>query len=74
MTSLSPYLSIKEVAEILAVSESTIRSMIRAKELPAIRTGPTKRTVRIARSDFEAYLAHARTVPTASGDSGVMSS
>lgn len=51
------YLSIKAVAELLSVSPSTVRNMIRRRQLPAVRTGAAQRTLRVAESDLEAYLA-----------------
>lgn len=51
------YLSIKEVAAILGLSESTVRNMVRDRRIPSIRTGNAQRTVRIAKADLEAHIA-----------------
>lgn len=61
------YLSVKEVAEQLSLSQVTVRKLVHMKQLPAVRTGPTLRTLRIAQEDLEAYLkAHATTGPAPS--------
>lgn len=62
-TTPSRYLSIREVAEILAVSPSTVRNLVQSHQLPAILTGTTSKTVRIAMEDLTAYLVAHRTVP-----------
>jgi excisionase family DNA binding protein len=50
-TSLNPEaLSVQQVADVLFVSESTIRNMIRAGALKAVRIGP--RLFRIPRSEL----------------------
>lgn len=49
------YLSVKEIAEHLGVSEKTVRAAVRSGRLPAIRIG---RLIRIAEGD-EAKLAYA---------------
>lgn len=62
------YLSIKEVAVILGLSESTIRNMVRDRRLPSIRTGNAQKTVRIAKSDLDAHIAANRIGPGAQSD------
>lgn len=47
------YLSIKEVADSLRVSESTVRRMIQSGELAAIRV---RRQWRVSLSELSAYL------------------
>ena len=53
MTQLSDLLTVKEVAEILRVSQPTVLRMIEDSELPAIRV---RNQWRIRRSDLDAYL------------------
>jgi excisionase family DNA binding protein len=47
------FLTPKEVAPILRVSKQHISSLIRRKELPAVKVG---RCVRIRRADLEAWI------------------
>lgn len=51
-----PYLTMREVAETLGLSEATIRKLVRSQEIPALRIGPAGKTVRIAAVDLEAYI------------------
>jgi excisionase family DNA binding protein len=53
MTQLSDLLTVKEVAEILRVSQPTVLRMIEDGELPAIRV---RNQWRIRRSELDAYL------------------
>lgn len=52
---MNDYLRIKEVAEQLAVSEQTVRKLIRLGKLDAIRIG--NRALRITRESIDAYVA-----------------
>lgn len=52
------YMTVEEVAAILRVHPATVRDLIQAGELAAIRV--RKRGIRISRSDFEAYKERAR--------------
>lgn len=56
----SPFLSISGSAELIGVTEKTIRNWISAGTLPAYRVGG--RTIRIRRTDVEALF---RPIPTA---------
>jgi excisionase family DNA binding protein len=47
-------LRMREAAELLAISERTLWSIVARKELPAVRVG---RLVRIRRADLEAWAA-----------------
>ena len=53
MTQLSDLLTVKEVAEILRVSQTTVLRMIEDGELPAIRV---RNQWRIRRSELDDYL------------------
>lgn len=52
------YLTVKNAAELLSVTVHFIYSEIRSGRLTSIRLG--KKMVRIARSDFELYIASQR--------------
>lgn len=51
---MNDYLRIKEVAERLAVSEQTVRKLVRLGKLDAIRIG--NRSLRITRESIDAYV------------------
>ena len=52
-----PFFTIHEIAELLKISEATIRNWIHAGELRAVRLG---REFRVAAKDLEAFVnAHA---------------
>ena len=51
------FLTVPEVADLLQVSERTVRRWISAKELPAHHIG---RSVRIARDDLDLFMAKRR--------------
>ena len=57
-------LTIREVASLLRVSESTVRNAIRKGQLRAFRFGARRGTIRIGKADFEDYLASCVTEPT----------
>ena len=48
------YMTVKEIAEQLKVSEKTIRRRIWSGELPSVKIGES---VRVAKSDYDAYVA-----------------
>lgn len=50
------YLTMREVAEQLGVSERTVRNFIKSGDLPHSRIGPSGKTVRIALADLQAYM------------------
>ena len=50
---MEEYLRVKEAAAILAVSEQTVRSLIKAGALQSIRVG--KRALRISRNSVNEY-------------------
>lgn len=52
---MNDYLRIKEVAEQLAVSEQTVRKLVRLGKLDAIRI--ENRSLRITRESIDAYVA-----------------
>jgi len=47
------FYTVQQVATLLQVSESTIKRLIRSRQLPVVRVG---KSVRIAQSDLEKYL------------------
>ena len=53
MKDMNDYLRIREAAALLAVSEATIRRMLRTGTLQAVRIG--KRNIRIRRASIEAF-------------------
>ncbi|MEM8985239.1 MAG: helix-turn-helix domain-containing protein [Pseudomonadota bacterium] len=54
------FMSVKDVAELLQIGETTIRNWIRSGELPAIDVG---REWRIAPKELEAFLETRRRRP-----------
>ena len=58
-------LVLREVAEVLRVSESTVRRWVRAGELPAYRIGP-RGQLRVREEDVTAFLEGSR-VPVGGG-------
>lgn len=50
------YLTMREVADRLGLSEATVRKIIKSGELPASRIGPSGKTVRIAVDDLVTYM------------------
>ena len=50
---MDEYLRVKEAAKLLAVSEQTVRNLIKAGTLQSIRVG--KRALRISRSSINEY-------------------
>jgi excisionase family DNA binding protein len=57
-----PYLTVPEVAELLAVDQKTVRRLIERAELPALKVG---RIYRIAPSAIDALAVAPRRKPTA---------
>ena len=55
------FLTVKQVAETLAVSEQTVKSYIRQGELPAFRVG--LRGYRISPSDLQAFIEKRKQPP-----------
>ncbi|MCY0908743.1 MAG: helix-turn-helix domain-containing protein [Sulfobacillus thermotolerans] len=51
-----PYLTMREVAATLGLSEATIRKLVRTQQIPALRIGLAGKTIRIAAADLEAYI------------------
>ncbi|MDP9388179.1 MAG: helix-turn-helix domain-containing protein [Actinomycetota bacterium] len=47
-------LSLEDAADVLNVSPSTVKRLVRAGELPAVKVA---RTTRVRRSDLDAYVA-----------------
>ena len=54
----SKYLTKKEVAEILGISERTVHRMALAGTIPAVRIGP--RLIRFPRAEFEEWEENVR--------------
>ena len=55
-----PFFTTQEIAELLKVSEATVRSWIHGHELRAVRFG---REFRVAAKDLEAFVNAHATVP-----------
>lgn len=51
---IEPLLKPREVAAILSVSRSHVYQLISSGQIPSVRVG--ERTVRVRRSDLEAYI------------------
>ncbi len=49
------FLTLKNIADELAISETQVYTLVRSGELPAIQVGP-KKVWRIERSKFEEYI------------------
>lgn len=63
--SISPLLTIDEVAKFLRISKTSVYRLVERRELPFCRVG---RTLRFTRKDLETYLAARRVGSTASHD------
>jgi excisionase family DNA binding protein len=59
-----PWLTVLEVAELLNVHSNTVRRLITAGRLPAVRFGGPGSTIRIATHDLDAFVHAARLDPT----------
>jgi excisionase family DNA binding protein len=57
------FLTIREAAGVLRVSESTIRNAVGSGQLRAFRFGARGGSIRITRADLDAYIAGAATAP-----------
>ncbi|MFE5293007.1 helix-turn-helix domain-containing protein [Isoptericola sp. NPDC056618] len=55
MTAEPRFLSVKNVADELAISEAQVYTLVRSGELPAIQVGP-KKVWRIERAKLEEYI------------------
>lgn len=55
MTTSPRFLTVKAVADELAVTETQVYTLLKSGELPAIQVGP-KRVWRIERARFEDYI------------------
>ena len=64
----SRLLTVRETAERLTVSEKTVRRLIGAGIMPAVRVSAG--AIRVERDELEEWLAERRTTETAVGDSG----
>ncbi len=60
-----PLMTTHDVAELLKVSEATVRGWIHDTELRAVRVG---REFRVAVKDLEAFVNAHATMPAAAGD------
>lgn len=56
MTSQDEWLTTADVAEVLKVSEETVRRWIRAGELPVLGVGGRRGGYRIRREDLDAFI------------------
>lgn len=55
------YLTMRDVAKRLGVSERTVRTFIKSGDLPHSRIGPSGKTVRIALADLQEYMEARKT-------------
>jgi excisionase family DNA binding protein len=53
METIDKMLGIKELSEILGVSDSTVRRLLNAKQIPSYRIGGQ---IKVKRSDLDEYL------------------
>lgn len=58
-----PYLTVKDVAVRLQLSESLIYRMIEQGKLPCHRVGTGRGVIRVSEEDLESYLAGCRQEP-----------
>lgn len=56
--SLSPLMTVDEVAAYLNLTPSTVYRMVSRKELPALRIGASGRTLRFHREDILQWVSH----------------
>ncbi len=56
------FLSVAEVAQLLRLSEKTVRRWIESGRLPAIRTSPPRGRIRVAQEALQEFLAECRVV------------
>jgi excisionase family DNA binding protein len=56
-------LSLQECAELLQVSEATVRRLVRRGELPASKIGGETGPLRVAPADLRAYVERRRIIP-----------
>ena len=70
MDAHSGFLSIRQVADRLGLSETAVRRMIKKGKLPSMRTGPSDKVIRISERDLETYIA-SRLTPDREEDSHV---
>jgi excisionase family DNA binding protein len=68
------FLTIKQVAECLSVSPSTVRNLIKHQRLTALRIGTTAGAFRIAESELVRYIRVNTTTSRSTSDSGVIRS
>ena len=52
----SSYVSVADVAQLLQLSEKTVRRWIESGRLRAIRTSPVRGRIRVARTELSAFL------------------
>jgi len=68
------FLTIKQVAECLSVSPSTVRNLIKHQRLTALRIGTTVGAFRIAESELARYIRANTTTSRSTSDSEVVRS
>jgi excisionase family DNA binding protein len=57
---MAPLLTIRQVAELLRLSESTVRTMVERRIIPVYRVGTGRGSIRISRDDLRVYLENQR--------------
>lgn len=68
------FLTIKQVAECLSVSPSTVRNLIKHQRLTALRIGTTAGAFRVAESELGRYIRANTTASQNASDSEVIRS
>ncbi len=54
--SVSPFMTVREVAQILDLTPTRIRQLVAANEIPHVRYGKSMRSIRIPRAAFDAWM------------------
>jgi excisionase family DNA binding protein len=55
-----PLMTVRELADYLSITESTVYKMVNRQEIPSVRLGQNGRTLRFRREEIEAWLRNRR--------------
>lgn len=61
--STEPLLTVREVADLLRLSEPCVYTMVAGRRLPHLRVGNGRGSIRFSRQDIERFLENCRTSP-----------
>lgn len=61
---LPPWLSVKQIADFLNVSENNIRNVIESEQLIAHRIGSGRGVIRVSVKEFQLYLDRVKQAPS----------